>query len=166
MATDDHAIIDTYIGIGSNLCDSRLQVEQAIAELRQLSESNCVAQSRLYRSPPLGPQNQPDYINAVARLRTRLEPLKLLDELQAIETQRGRVRSSQRWGPRIIDLDILLYGDWQIDDPRLIVPHPELSRRAFVLYPLMEVNPELEIPGWGALGELIHHCPRGDLTPC
>ena len=159
-------MIDTYIGIGSNLCDPMLQVEQAIAELNRLSESDCVAQSRFYRSPPLGPQSQPDYINAVVRLRTRLEPLELLDELQAIETQRGRIRSGQRWGPRIIDLDLLLYGDWQIVVPRLIVPHPELWRRAFVLYPLSEINPELDIPGWGSLGELINHCSMGELILC
>jgi 2-amino-4-hydroxy-6-hydroxymethyldihydropteridine diphosphokinase len=155
--------VDAYIGVGSNLDDPLEHVRRSIRELAQLAENTVVAHSRLYASPPMGPSDQPDYINAVVRVRTALEPLALLDQLQAIERAHGRVREGQRWGARTLDLDLLLYGLRFIDHERLVVPHPGLHERAFVLYPLQELAGDIEVPGRGWLSELIRHCPRGDL---
>ncbi|MEN8130377.1 MAG: 2-amino-4-hydroxy-6-hydroxymethyldihydropteridine diphosphokinase [Pseudomonadota bacterium] len=155
--------IDIYIGIGSNLEDPISQVNRALDELRRLRKTTFSSRSSLYRSPPMGPADQPDYINAVARLRTLLPPLKLLDELMKIERTHHRKRTEQHWGARTLDLDILIYSDQQIDDTRLTVPHPGLQRRAFVLYPLQEINPDIHIPGQGPIGTLIALCPRSDL---
>lgn len=151
--------VRAYIGVGSNLADPAVQVRAALASLAQLPESCLVAHSALYRNPPLGPADQPDYVNAVAALDTWLEPLALLDALQAIEAGQGRVRGAERWGPRIIDLDLLLYGETRIDHPRLQVPHPGLVTRAFVLIPLQELAPALELPGLGTIGALVAACP-------
>jgi 2-amino-4-hydroxy-6-hydroxymethyldihydropteridine diphosphokinase len=155
--------VDAYIGVGSNLDDPLEHVRRSIRELAQLTENTAVAHSRLYASLPMGPSDQPDYINAVVRVRTALEPLALLDQLQAIERAHGRVREGQRWGARTLDLDLLLYGSRFIDHERLIVPHPGLHERAFVLYPLQELAGDIKVPGRGWLSELIQHCPRGDL---
>lgn len=103
----------------------------------------------------MGPPDQPDYVNAVVRLRTGLDPHTLLKELQAIERSQGRVRDGQRWGPRIIDLDLLIYGDEIIDEPGLRVPHPGLAERAFVLIPLSEIDPQIVIPDLGSIDELL-----------
>lgn len=152
-----------YIGIGSNLDDPLAQVKNAIKQLGNLRQSELVNRSSLYASKPMGPEDQPDYINAIVSIKSRLSPLALLDELQHIETEHGRVRTGQRWGPRTLDLDILLIGDKTINSERLIVPHPGLHERAFVLYPLQEINSELMIPGKGRLGTLIEHCPLDGL---
>lgn len=152
-----------FIGLGSNLADPRVQVRRALDELAALPDSRLASASSLYRSPPMGPRNQPDYINAVARLDTGLEPEALLDALQAIEAAHRRVRSGERWGPRTLDLDLLLYGERRIDSPRLSVPHPGLPERSFVLYPLAEIAPELMIPGLGALATLLADCGRDGL---
>lgn len=152
----------TFIGIGSNLDEPERQVQQALAELRNMPYSVCRAQSGLYRSPPMGPPDQPDYINAVARLDTDLPPESLLEALELLERRHGRVRE-EKWGPRSLDLDILLYGDARIESPRLTVPHPGLAERAFVLYPLQEIAADLTIPGRGPLAELVAACPRGGL---
>lgn len=136
-----------FIGLGSNLLSPLRQVRQAICELAQLPASRLRAVSSLYRSDPLGPSGQPDYINAVAAIDTRLTPLQLLDGLQAIENRHGRRRGAVRWGPRTLDLDLLLYGDAVLDEPRLTLPHPEILQRAFVLRPLAEIAPELCLPG-------------------
>jgi len=152
--------VDAYIGLGSNLDDPEVQIKIA---LQQLADAGRLLQaSSLYRSPPMGPQDQPDYINAVARLRTTLSADKLLTVLQAIEQQHARVRG-RHWGPRTLDLDLLLYDQERIDSARLTVPHPGLSRRSFVLYPLAEIAPELVIPGQGALQTLLAHCPESGL---
>ncbi|MGD8514477.1 MAG: 2-amino-4-hydroxy-6-hydroxymethyldihydropteridine diphosphokinase [Granulosicoccaceae bacterium] len=143
-----------YIGLGSNLDQPVQQLQQAFDELAALPATRLQAQSSLYRSAPLGPAGQPDYINAVAELHTELSAHALLDALQAIEQTHQRVRT-QRWGPRTLDLDILLYGDAQIDDARLQVPHPAIAGRAFVLYPLAEIAPQLHIPGLGAITDLL-----------
>jgi 2-amino-4-hydroxy-6-hydroxymethyldihydropteridine diphosphokinase len=111
----------------------------------------------------MGPSDQPDYVNAVMALDTELEPLALLDHLQAIENVEGRVRLGERWGPRTLDLDLLLYGDDVIQHERLTVPHPGLHQREFVLYPLFEIAPELTIPGRGALRDWVAVCPRRGL---
>ncbi len=147
-----------YIGLGSNLDDPRDQVSRAFAELGRINQSALLRRSSLYRSDPLGPAGQPDYINAVACLGTALSPLALLDAMQAIEQRHRRVRK-QRWGPRTLDLDLLLYADECIQQPRLLVPHPEMHRRAFVLYPLAEIAPrELQVPGHGQLTGLLQGC--------
>ena len=153
-------MIEVYIGIGSNLDEPLQHVKQAISELRQLAHSEYIATSALYRSSPMGPADQPDYINAVSLLQTDLVPLELLDQLQSIERAHGRVRDGQRWGPRPLDLDILLYGEKIINETRLRVPHPGLHERSFVLYPLQDINPALVIPGDGPLAMLIDQCPH------
>ena len=149
-------MIDSYIGIGSNLDDQLGHVNRAIAELKQLPESRLLASSRLYRSKPLGPADQPDYINAVVKLATELSPHALLDELQSIEQLHQRVRSGQRWGPRTLDLDLLIFGNQSLNDERLVVPHAGLVTRNFVLYPLADVaDHQLDVPGLGTLQQLI-----------
>ena len=127
-----------YIGLGSNLGNPTAQVRQALGELAGLPLSTLVAQSSLYATPPVGPQDQPDFINAVAVIKTALSPLALLDQLQALE-QRHRRQRLRHWGPRTLDLDLLLYGQQAIERPRLKVPHPYMHERAFVLVPLVEV---------------------------
>jgi len=142
-----------YIGLGSNLQNPHDQVRRALQELGQVPRTRVDRYSSLYRSAPLGPQDQPDYVNAVACLVTGLEPLPLLDALQAIEQAHGRVRE-RHWGARTLDLDILLYGDHVLDLPRLQVPHPQMHRRSFVLKPLLEIAPGLEVPGRGPVAAL------------
>ncbi|MCE8025973.1 MULTISPECIES: 2-amino-4-hydroxy-6-hydroxymethyldihydropteridine diphosphokinase [Halomonadaceae] len=138
-------LVDVYVGLGSNLEDPIAQVRLALEALGTLPLTERVAASRLYVSRPLGPQDQPDFINAVAHLRTRLSPLALLDQLQALEQRHGRVRR-RHWGPRTLDLDLLLYGDECLELPRLRVPHPEMTARSFVLLPLAELSPQLQLP--------------------
>lgn len=146
------------IGLGSNLDDPRRHVEQALEELTRLRESRRVAVSSLCRTRPLGPAGQPDYCNAVALLDTLLEPLPLLDALQALEHRHGRPppheRDVPRWGPRALDLDILLLDERVICHPRLEVPHPSLHMRAFVLVPLAEIAPHWRVPGQGEVATL------------
>jgi 2-amino-4-hydroxy-6-hydroxymethyldihydropteridine diphosphokinase len=138
-----------YIGIGSNLEDPQAQVEHAFDELARLSRTRLSARSSLYRSAPLGYAAQPDFINAVAAVDTELAAHELLAELQSIEARHGRRRSFAN-APRTLDLDLLLYGDARIDEPHLVVPHPRMYERAFVLRPLVEIAPQATIPGRGA----------------
>ncbi len=145
-----------YVGLGSNLDNPVYQVEQALRTLDTLPATDLKTHSTLYRSTPLGQQNQPDYINAVAVLQTELPPLALLDELQVIENKQGRVRNAQRWGPRTLDLDMLLYDQKQLQSPRLTLPHPGLYERAFVLYPLYECAPDLVLPNGQRVCDLIY----------
>ncbi|MHB1241278.1 MAG: 2-amino-4-hydroxy-6-hydroxymethyldihydropteridine diphosphokinase [Gammaproteobacteria bacterium] len=152
MPTD--APVQAYIGLGSNLEDPVRQVCRAFAELDAIARTRCVTRSSLYRSAPMGPAGQPDYINAVAAVETGLSPDALLDALQAIEQTHGRVRGAEHWGPRTLDLDLLLFGAQSRRDVRLTLPHPGLHQRAFVLYPLQEIAPDLVIPGYGLLREL------------
>lgn len=159
-------MIQAYIGLGSNLNDPARQVKAALAALRNIPEARCVRHSSLYRSAPLGQADQPDYINAVAMLDTRLPARQLLIELQAIERIHGRVRGAERWGPRTLDLDILLYGDMQLESEELTVPHPRLAERSFVLYPLCEIAPDLEIPGLGGVQQLMAACRARDSLSC
>jgi 2-amino-4-hydroxy-6-hydroxymethyldihydropteridine diphosphokinase len=155
-----------YIGLGSNLQQPAAQLRRALEALVRIPGSRLQTQSRLYRSRPLGPQDQPAFVNAVAELSTRLAPLELLDRLQALELIQGREHGGPRWGPRTLDLDLLLYGDRRIELPRLRVPHPGLAEREFVLYPLLEIaGSELTVPGLGRLGELVARCPRNGLEP-
>lgn len=149
-----------YIGLGSNLAEPREQLRGALRALAAIPSSRLVAVSSLYASDPLGPPDQPRYNNAVAALDTSLAPLELLDALQAIELAQGRVRKTERWGPRTLDLDILLFGDRLIDEPRLTVPHYHLHARAFVLYPLAEIAPQkLQLADGRNLTELLAACP-------
>ena len=133
----------TYIGLGSNLGDSREILAEAVAKLATLG---LVKTSKLYQSPPMGPQDQPDYFNAVVQLTTDLAPLDLLDQLQRFEQEAGRVRL-RHWGERTLDLDLLLYGDEQIQHPRLTVPHVGVLEREFVLLPLLDIDPFLKVQG-------------------
>lgn len=154
-----------YIGLGSNLQQPIQQVKQALQALAGLPDTQLLAHSRLYCSAPMGPPDQPDYVNAVAALETSLPALDLLHALHAIEQAQGRIRDGQRWGPRTLDLDILVYGDECINDEQLVVPHPGLHDRNFVLYPLKEIAPGLVIPGRGALSDLVARCPASGLEP-
>lgn len=149
--------IRCFIGLGSNLSDPAKQLHSAAKALARLPDSRLTALSSLYQSRPLGAIAQPDYINAVVMLDTRLPAMALLDALQAIEQQQGRVRL-QHWGPRTLDLDLLLYGAEQIDLPRLHVPHPEMQHRNFVLLPLAELAPELILPNGVALHQALATC--------
>jgi 2-amino-4-hydroxy-6-hydroxymethyldihydropteridine diphosphokinase len=151
-----------YIGLGSNLENPLQQIKTAIDDLQSLADINIVSVSSLYQSPPMGPADQPDYINAVLALETSLNPHQLLDALQSVEQLHGRVRK-RHWGERTLDLDILLYGDQILDDERLKIPHPGMHERAFVLYPLAEIAPDIEIPGIGTLQKILPSCPQGDL---
>jgi 2-amino-4-hydroxy-6-hydroxymethyldihydropteridine diphosphokinase len=152
-----------YIGLGSNLDNPLAQLKNAVRDLKQLPHTTLTGLSSLYQSKPVGPQNQPDYLNAVVALDTELAPLNLLDALQAIETKQGRVRQ-EHWGARTLDLDILLFGDQIIHHARLIVPHPYLTQRSFVLMPLADINPDLQLPDGQWLVDLVKLCPPEGLT--
>lgn len=154
---DGNSVVRAYVGLGSNLDNPVKQVQRALIALQNLPHSRCIAHSILYISEPMGLVDQPDYINAVAALDTRLLPLSLLQALQQIEAQQGRVRTSQKWGPRSLDLDLLLYGDMKLSSEVLTLPHPGISLRNFVLYPLMEIAPELSIPHMGSVKQLVEN---------
>ncbi|NIB42898.1 2-amino-4-hydroxy-6-hydroxymethyldihydropteridine diphosphokinase [Pseudomaricurvus alkylphenolicus] len=147
-------MVCAYIGLGSNLAQPLEQVRRAIAELDQIPETRVLAHSRWYRSVAVGPGDQPDYINAVAELETDLEAHALLDQLQAIEQAHQRVRL-ERWGPRTLDLDLLLYGDDIIATERLTVPHAYLKERNFVLFPLADLARDLTLPSGESLESLL-----------
>lgn len=151
---------DAYIGLGSNLGDSKHCLEQAFAALDALPETQLTARSRLYRSAPMGPADQPDYINAVAQLHTALEPYDLLDALNVIEAEYGRNRPQEtRWGPRTLDLDILMMGDLQMHEQRLTIPHPGAHERIFVLLPWADIAADVDIPGHGTVGYCLERIP-------
>ena len=143
-----------YIGVGSNLEDPPAQVLRAFAKLAELPRTKVILTSPIYRTRPFGPVEQPDYANAVAGLLTQLPPHELLSALQSIEAAQGRPKERQHWGPRIIDLDVLVYGRERLEDPDLTVPHPGIVERNFVLYPLADIAPDLDIPGLGRVTEL------------
>lgn len=145
-----------YIGLGSNLGESNDTLDSAIKALKAIQGLEQFQISSYYQSKPHGPQDQPDYINAVATFMIGLAPEALLDALQAIENSHGRVRTGTRWTARTLDLDILLYGDHQIDTERLNVPHPWMKQREFVLYPLYEIAPHLVLPDGSSLKECLH----------
>ena len=152
-----------FIGLGSNLADPIQQVLMAIETLQTLPETKVLKKSSLYSSPPMGPQDQPDYINAVVELDSTLSPHKLLKQLQSIEQQQGRVRI-RHWGERTLDLDIIVYAKQEISDEQLHIPHKGLADRSFVLYPLVEIAPVLTIPKFGTVGDLVQNCPRSGLN--
>ena len=146
--------VRAWIGLGANTGESLATVRAAIDALAELPDTVFVRRSRFYRTPAWGPIAQPDFINAVALVETRLAPSALLDGLLGIERAFGRVRA-ERWGPRSLDLDLLLYGDAQIDEPGLHVPHPHLHQRVFVLVPLLDTDPDAVIPGRGSAREAL-----------
>ena len=152
-----------YIGLGANLDQPLTQLQHAVAALKQLPHSSLVAVSGFYGSKPMGPQDQPDYVNAVAAIDTALSPEQLLDALQQIEQQQGRTRKAERWGARTLDLDILLYGNQVIATERLTVPHYGLRVREFVLYPLFDIAPELSLPDGTVLSSLLAQVPLNGL---
>lgn len=151
-----------FIGLGSNLENPQQQINTAIEDINTVENVQLVQRSSLYRSPPMGPQDQPDYINAVIEIETDLLAHDLLDQLQAIEQQHGRVRK-RHWGERTLDLDILLYGQQVITDDRLTVPHPGIAERAFVIYPLVEIAADWTVPGKGQVTSLVQDCPADGL---
>ncbi len=157
--------IAAYVGLGSNLDNPAQQVQSAVEALRRDQDMAVTACSRLYRNPPMGPQDQPEYVNAVVAMTTTLAARVLLERLQAIESQLGRSRDGQRWGPRIIDLDLLVYGEAIIDEAGLHVPHRGIAERAFVLVPLAEIAPNLDIPGRGAIAALLGAIDASAVVP-
>lgn len=158
MSKPSTITVRAYIGLGSNLTDPVVQVRTGIAALGQLEQTQVETCSSFYRTAPVGLREQPDFINAVCRLRTGQAPAALMQNLLEIEHAHGRVRHGDKGGPRTLDLDLLLYGDRVIQTAELTVPHPRLHERAFVLYPLHEIEPDLVIPEHGALRELLAAC--------
>ena len=151
-----------YVGLGSNLDDPYGQIRWAIAQFKQRSDIRSLNCSGIYISAPMGPQDQPDYLNAVCGLLTSMTATELLGVLHEQEEQRGRQRS-QRWGPRTLDLDLLVYGREVNERDDLKLPHPGVHERSFVLYPLAEIAPDLEIPGRGRVSQLAAACGRQGL---
>ena len=145
-----------WLGLGSNLQQPVAQLQQALKRLSDATGLEIFRTSSFYRTPPWGDEQQDDFINAVVQIETSLEPIPLLRVLQSIENVMGRQRSGgRRWGPRLIDIDLLLYGKQQFQSAELEIPHPRMFERAFVLKPLSELDVNLEIPGHGLVGELL-----------
>ncbi|GAB2944546.1 2-amino-4-hydroxy-6-hydroxymethyldihydropteridine diphosphokinase [Hafnia psychrotolerans] len=157
-------MIRVYIALGSNLAKPVDQVNCALEALAHMPRTKLVVCSSFYRSKPLGPQNQPDFLNAVVVLDTHLPAEELLDATQAIEQNQGRVRKAERWGPRTLDLDLLLYGNQVINTERLIVPHYDMKNREFMLYPLAEIAPALIFPDGESLQEVLTRVPLNGLV--
>jgi 2-amino-4-hydroxy-6-hydroxymethyldihydropteridine diphosphokinase len=155
--------IRVYVGLGSNLEDPVAQVLEAVEELEMIPDSILVSRSSLYRGKPMGPADQPDYVNAVVAMDTLLSAENFLQELIRIEDLQGRTRDGEKWGPRIIDLDLLMYGKQKINKPDLIVPHPGMHERDFVIIPLSELVGDVNVPGQGRLTALINKCENHSL---
>ncbi|MDD5579188.1 MAG: 2-amino-4-hydroxy-6-hydroxymethyldihydropteridine diphosphokinase [Methylobacter sp.] len=155
--------VTAYIGLGSNLDNPAEQIKSARSAIASIAGVKELAFSSLYHSSPMGPQDQPDYLNAVMAVETHMPPIDLLRCLQAIENEQGRIRKGERWGARTLDLDLLVYSDQQIETAELTVPHPGLADRAFVLYPLAEIAPHLSVAGKGNIADLIVKCPLNGL---
>lgn len=152
-----------FVALGSNLDDPLAQVLRGFDALSLLPESQLLARSRLYRSAPWGVTEQPGFVNAAVELETPLAPRELLEALLGIERAAGRNRSGARWGPRVLDLDLLIYGDTECEEPGLTLPHPHLHERAFVLLPLNDLAADFEVPGRGQVSELL---ARVDTAGC
>ena len=168
-----YSLSNVFIGLGSNLGDSMVYLTKAVKELNAHPDIARLALSRCYQSKPQGPQDQPDYINAVAQFETSLAAHDLLAVLQKIEKNNDRVRDGKHWGARTLDLDLLLYGNIIIDTETLVVPHPWMCKRSFVLYPLQELSPHLVFPDGRTLTECISkvsskelHIIQNYLIPC
>jgi 2-amino-4-hydroxy-6-hydroxymethyldihydropteridine diphosphokinase len=158
-----HVWQPVYIGVGSNVDDPRAQVEQAIERLASIPQLRPIRSSSLYRSRPFGPIAQPDFVNAVVGALTGLGSRALLAELLALERAMGRPAQHQKWGPRVIDLDLLVFGNEQASGGLLELPHPGIRDRNFVLVPLAEVAPDLEVPGVGCIAQAALRASREGL---
>jgi len=156
--------VTAYVGLGANLQDPRAQLVRALHSLAAMAEPGSLQRSGLYRSAPLGPPGQPDYLNAAVRFATRASPRALLQSLQALERDHGRERGV-RWGARTLDLDILLYARAIISEANLRIPHLAIPVRLFVLQPLHDLDPELQVPGMGTVNEMLDQCPAWRLEP-
>lgn len=159
------ADVHAWVGLGSNLDDPARQLQRALLALGKLPRTRLLRHSRLYRSAPWGIADQPAFVNAVAELQTSLEPRALLDALLAIERAQGRRRDSTRWGPRTLDLDLLMYADHQSSESDLTLPHPHIVDRAFVLMPWLELDADMAIPGMGIVRDLLARVGDQDCTP-
>jgi 2-amino-4-hydroxy-6-hydroxymethyldihydropteridine diphosphokinase len=153
-----------YIGLGANLNQPLETIQKAIGALKLLPDSELIEQSSIYSSKPMGPADQPDYVNAVALLKTTLTPHQLFAQTCQIEQDHGRTRNGEHWGPRTLDLDILLFGDRTIDDTQLTVPHYGLKDREFVVMPMMDINPNLILPCGTDLQSISKQLPLNGLT--
>lgn len=154
-----------YIALGSNQSSPLEQITSALAALAAIPKSQIVATSSYYRTPPLGPQDQPDYLNAAVALETRLSALELLEYTQQIELAHGRERKAERWGPRTLDLDIMLYGKQTMHTERLTIPHYDMKNRAFMLVPLLEIAPDCCFPDGQPVAECLAHLSVREITP-
>jgi 2-amino-4-hydroxy-6-hydroxymethyldihydropteridine diphosphokinase len=152
-----------YIGLGSNLSEPIKQIKDAIKKIEKIPQSQITAHSSLYLSKPMGPQDQDDYVNAVIALETSLSAIDLLDYLQSVENEAGRIRKENRWGARILDLDIILFGNEVISSERLTVPHYGMTDREFVLLPLAEIAPLLQLPNGESVKNLSQNIPHNDM---
>lgn len=146
--------VPAYVAIGANLGNALASVQQSFSKLAELPRSRLIARSRLYRSLPLGPQDQPEFVNAAVGLLTQLSAPELLAQLKRLEQSMGRAVPVVRWGPRVIDFDLSVFGSQRIESDSLTVPHPGVPVRNFVLYPLLDIAPELDVPGHGRIREL------------
>ena len=155
--------IPAYVALGSNLDDPHRQVERAFEALARLPGTRLVLRSGIYRSRPFGPVEQPDFVNAVAGLLTQLDATTLLRELKSVESALGRAAPVVRWGPRRIDLDLLVHGTTRVQELGLHVPHPGIAERAFVLVPLCDVSPSLLVPGMGRVTGMLARLDAAEL---
>jgi 2-amino-4-hydroxy-6-hydroxymethyldihydropteridine diphosphokinase len=157
-------MIRVYLALGSNLSQPLHQVNTALAALTRIPDTSLMVCSSFYRTKPLGPPDQPDFLNAVVALDTLLPPEQLLEHTQKIEHEQGRVRTGPRWGPRTLDLDIMLYGDQVIATERLTVPHYGLKQREFMLYPLAEIAPDLVLPDGESVADCLKRVPKNGMA--
>ncbi|MFP2516294.1 2-amino-4-hydroxy-6-hydroxymethyldihydropteridine diphosphokinase [Buttiauxella agrestis] len=153
-----------YIALGSNQASPLEQVTHALDAIATIPQSRVVAISSFYRTPPLGPQDQPDYLNAAVALETELSAEDLLTHTQRIELEHGRVRKAERWGPRTLDLDIMLFGNLTIATPTLTVPHYDMKNRAFMLVPLLEIAPDSAFPGGQRVADVLKHLSQDGIS--
>lgn len=156
---------EVFIGIGANMNDPVKQVKQAINRLSALPLTQMICSSSLYQTKPMGPQYQNDYINAVSQVKTQLDPFGLLHELQTIENEQGRQRNGTRWGPRTLDLDLLLFNNQTIEHANLTVPHYGIKERGFVLVPLFEIAPKLHLPDGSSIERLVNRINLTEIRP-
>ena len=152
-----------WIGLGANQQKPVEQIRESVRRMQLIAGVDVISASSLYRTPPWGDTDQEDFINAVVLLETDLKPVELLHHLQRIETAMGRVRKDRRWGPRLIDIDILMYGQQRIELDELVVPHTHMHERAFVLLPLLELSADIEIPGRGRADTLLSQLEVGGM---
>jgi 2-amino-4-hydroxy-6-hydroxymethyldihydropteridine diphosphokinase len=163
LITHHSSLITAFVGLGSNLGDPAAQIRCALSTLAAMPETRLLRQSSFYRNPPVGYLDQPEFVNAVAEIETRLKPRDLLDQLLALERTHGRTRDFPN-APRTLDLDILLYGRLVVNEPGLTIPHPRMLDRAFVLVPLAEIAPNITVPGSGRVADLVRKVDASGLV--